>query len=33
MARSQIKVGSESDVTTAAQETLDFDDDTLRGEK
>ena len=33
MARSPIKAGSESDVTAAAQETLDFDDDPLRGEK
>ena len=32
MARSPIKTASESDVTSAAEETLDFDDDTLRGE-
>ena len=33
MARSPIKTASESDVTPAAEETLDFDDVTLRGEK
>ena len=32
MARSAIKVASENDVTLAAGETLDFDDDNLRGE-
>ena len=32
MARSQVKTASESDVTPAAEETLDFDDVTLRGE-
>jgi len=32
MARSPIKTASESDVTPAAEETLDFDDVTLRGE-
>jgi len=30
MARSRIKTASESDVTPAAEETLDFDDVTLR---
>ncbi len=33
MARSPIKVASENDVTTPAEETLDFDDDNLRGKK
>ena len=32
MARSPVKVATENDVTPAAEETLDFDDDTLRGE-
>ena len=32
MASSPIKADSESDVTPAAEETLDFDDDTLTGE-
>jgi len=31
MARSSVKTASESDVTAAAVETLDFDDVTLRG--
>ena len=31
MASSQIKAKSESDVTPADEETLDFDDDTLKG--
>ena len=31
MARSPIKAASESVVTPAAEKTLDFDDDTLRG--
>ncbi len=33
MARSPIKVASESDVTPPAEETLDFDDDTKRGKE
>ena len=33
MARSSTKAASESDVTPAGEETLDFDDVTLRGEK
>ena len=33
MAQSQIKAGSGNDLTSAGEETLDFDDDTLRGEK
>ena len=33
MAQSQIKAASENDVAPASEETLDFDDDTLRGEK
>ncbi len=33
MARSPIKTASESDVTPPAEETLDFDDDSLRGEE
>ena len=33
MARSPIKVASESDVTPAAEETLDFDDDTQKSEE
>lgn len=33
MARSPIKVASENDVTPPAEETLDFDDDNLRGEQ
>lgn len=33
MARSPIKAASENDVTQPAEESLDFDDDTLRGEK
>lgn len=33
MARSSIKAASESDVTPPAEETLDFNDDTLRGEE
>ena len=33
MAQSQIKAASENDVTPAGEETLDFDDGTLRGEK
>ena len=32
MAQSQIKAGSGNDLTSAGEETLDFDDDTLRGE-
>ena len=32
MARSSVKAATESDVTPAADETLDFDDDTLRGQ-
>ena len=31
MARSPIKVASENDVTPLAEETLDFDDDNLKG--
>ena len=33
MAQSQKDAASDNDVTLAAEETLDFDDDTLRGEK
>ena len=33
MAQSQIKAGSGNDLTPAGEETLDFDDGTLRGEK
>ena len=33
MAQSQIKAGSGNGLTPAGEETLDFDDDTLRGEK
>ena len=33
MAHSQIKAGSRNDLTPAGEETLDFDDGTLRGEK
>ncbi len=33
MARSPIKLGSESDDIPTAEETLDFDDDTQKGEK
>ena len=33
MARSPTKAESASDVTPAGDETLDFDDDTLRGER
>ena len=33
MARSPNKAESKSDVTPGGEETLDFDDDTLRGEK
>ena len=33
MAQSQIKAATENDLTPAGEETLDFDDDTLRGEK
>ena len=33
MAQSQVKAASENDLTPADKETLDFDDDTLRGEK
>lgn len=33
MAKSPIKVASENDVTPPAEETLDFDDDNLRGEQ
>ena len=33
MARSPTKAAGESDVTPADEETLDFDDVTLRGEK
>ena len=33
MAQSQIKAESENDLTPAGEETLDFDDGTLRGEK
>ena len=33
MARSPIKVPSENDVIPPAEETLDFDDDNLRGEQ
>ena len=32
MARSSVKAATESDVTPAADETLGFDDDTLRGQ-
>jgi len=32
MARSPIKAASESDVTSATEKALNFDDDTLRGE-
>jgi len=31
MARSPVKNATENDVTPAAEEALDFDDDTLRG--
>ena len=33
MAKSPIKVASENDVTPPSEETLDFDDDNLRGEQ
>lgn len=33
MARCPIKAVSDSDVTASAEETLGFDDDTLRGEE
>ena len=33
MAQSQKDAASDHDVTPAGEETLDFDDDTLRGEK
>ena len=33
MARSSIKASSETDVTPACDETLDFNNDTLRGEE
>ena len=33
MAQSQKDAASDNDVTPAGEETLDFDDDTLRGEK
>ena len=33
MAQSQVKAASENDLTPAGEETLDFDDGTLRGEK
>ena len=33
MARSPIQAAKESEVTPAAEETLDFDDETLRGEE
>ena len=33
MAHSQKDTASDNDVTPADEETLDFDDDTLRGEK
>ena len=33
MAQSQIKAASENDFTPVSEETLDFDDVTLRGEK
>ena len=33
MAQSQVKAASENDPTQAGEETLDFDDGTLRGEK
>ena len=33
MARCPIKAASDSDVTAPAEETLGFDDDTLRGEE
>ena len=33
MARSPIKTEGESDVSPASEETLDFDDETLRGEE
>ena len=33
MAQSQMKAASENDLTPAGEETLDFDDDNLRGEK
>jgi len=32
MASSPVETTTESDVISAAEETLDFDDDTLRGE-
>ena len=32
MARSSVKAATENDVTPAAKETLDFDDNTLRGQ-
>jgi len=32
MARSPVKAVTENDVTPAAKETLDFDNDTLRGQ-
>ena len=33
MAQGQVKAASENDLTPAGEETLDFDDGTLRGEK
>ena len=33
MARCPIKAANDSDVTAPAEETLGFDDDTLRGEE
>ena len=33
MAQSQKDAASDNDVTPAGEKTLDFDDDTLRGEK
>lgn len=33
MARSTIKAASESDITTPGEQTLNFNDDTLRGEE
>ena len=33
MAQNQMTAANESDVTPAGEETLDFDDDTLRGEE
>ena len=33
MAQSQVKAASENDLAPAGEETLDFDDGTLRGER